>query len=384
MKEVFFTFLKLGLISFGGPTAHLAYFYQEFVIRKKWITEEVYKELLAVCQFLPGPASSQLGICIGTLRSGWKAGCIAWIGFTLPSIILMVGFGILLKSNIVPNLKWIHGLKLVAAAVVAHAILTMWKNSKNHPYKIYMVIGSAIIALVFSGAFTQLIVILIGASIGFFLFKEESDLPNVSVSFSIPKKIAFWSLGSFFFLLLILPLLRSFSGILSFAISDSFYRSGALVFGGGHVVLPLLENEVIRQGWIGKEEFLAGYGAAQAMPGPLFTFASYLGYMISGPGGAVLSTLFVFLPSFLLVFGFFPLWEEIRNYPKMRTVIDAIQFSALGILLSAFCTPVFTSSVYSVYDLLVFGGLFSMMVFLKVPNWLVLIIGLIAPFLKPF
>ncbi|TGL33785.1 chromate efflux transporter [Leptospira koniambonensis] len=384
MKEVFFTFLKLGLISFGGPTAHLAYFYQEFVIRKKWITEEVYKELLAVCQFLPGPASSQLGICIGTLRSGWKAGCIAWIGFTLPSIILMVGFGILLKSNIVPNLKWIHGLKLVAAAVVAHAILTMWKNSKNHPYKIYMVIGSAIIALVFSGAFTQLIVILIGASIGFFLFKEESDLPNVSVSFSIPKKIAFWSLGSFFFLLLILPLLRSFSGILSFAISDSFYRSGALVFGGGHVVLPLLENEVIRQGWIGKEEFLAGYGAAQAMPGPLFTFASYLGYMISGPGGAVLSTLFVFFPSFLLVFGFFPLWEEIRNYPKMRTVIDAIQFSALGILLSAFCTPVFTSSVYSVYDLFVFGGLFSMMVFLKVPNWLVLIIGLIAPFLKPF
>ncbi|PJZ48052.1 chromate efflux transporter [Leptospira saintgironsiae] len=384
MKEVFFTFLKLGLISFGGPTAHLAYFYQEFVIRKKWITEEVYKELLAVCQFLPGPASSQLGICIGTLRSGWKSGCIAWIGFTLPSIVLMVGFGILLKSNIVPDLKWVHGLKLVAAAVVAHAILTMWKNSKNHPYKIYMVIGSAIFALVFSGAFTQLIIILIGAGIGFFLFKEESELPYVSVSFSIPKKIAFWSLGFFFLLLFLLPLLGSFSGLSSFAISDSFYRSGALVFGGGHVVLPLLENEVIRQGWVGKEEFLAGYGAAQAMPGPLFTFASYLGYMISGWNGAILSTIFIFLPSFLLVFGFFPLWEKIRNYPKMRTVIDAIQFSALGILLAAFCTPVFTSAVYSAYDLFVFCILFVLMTFLKVPNWLILIIGISAPFLKPF
>lgn len=384
MKEVFFTFLKLGLISFGGPTAHLAYFYQEFVIRKKWISEEVYKELLAVCQFLPGPASSQLGICIGTIRSGWKAGCIAWLGFTLPSILLMVGFGILLKSNIVPDLKWIHGLKLVATAVVAHAILTMWKNSKDHPYKIYMVIGSALIALAFSGAFTQLIVILIGAGIGFFLFKEETDFPQISVSFSIPKKIAFWSLGLFFLLLLLLPLLKSFSGLQPFAISDSFYRSGALVFGGGHVVLPLLENEVVRQGWIGKEEFLAGYGAAQAMPGPLFTFASYLGYMISGNVGAILSTTFIFLPSFLLVFGFFPLWEKIRNYRKMRTVIDAIQFSALGILLSAFCTPVFTSSIYSVYDLFIFCSLFSMMVFLKVPNWLILIIGLIAPFLNPF
>ncbi|PJZ25711.1 chromate transporter [Leptospira hartskeerlii] len=384
MKEVFFTFLKLGMISFGGPTAHLAYFYQEFVIRRKWISEEIYKELLAVCQFLPGPASSQLGICIGTLRSGWKAGCLAWIGFTLPSILLMIGFAILLKSNIVPDLKWIHGLKLVAASVVAHAILTMWKNSKSHPYKIYMVIGSAIIALVFSGAFTQLIVILIGAAIGYFLFKEESDLPYVSVSFSIPKKIAFWSLGSFLLLLLLLPLLRSFTGSLSFGIVDSFYRSGALVFGGGHVVLPLLENEVVRQGWIGKEEFLAGYGAAQAMPGPLFTFASYIGYMISGPGGTILSTTFIFLPSFLLVFGFFPLWEKIRNYPKMRTVIDAIQFSALGILLSAFCTPVLTSSIYSAYDLFVFCSLFALMVFLKVPNWLILIIGLIAPFLNPF
>ena len=384
MKEVFFTFLKLGLISFGGPTAHLAYFYQEFVIRKKWISEEVYKELLAVCQFLPGPASSQLGICIGTIRSGWKAGCIAWLGFTLPSILLMVGFGILLKSNIVPDLKWIHGLKLVATAVVAHAILTMWKNSKDHPYKIYMVIGSALITLAFSGAFTQLIVILIGAGIGFFLFKEETDFPQISVSFSIPKKIAFWSLGLFSLLLLLLPLLKSFSGLQPFAISDSFYRSGALVFGGGHVVLPLLENEVVRQGWIGKEEFLAGYGAAQAMPGPLFTFASYLGYMISGNVGAILSTTFIFLPSFLLVFGFFPLWEKIRNYQKMRTVIDAIQFSALGILLSAFCTPVFTSSIYSAYDLFIFCSLFSMMVFLKVPNWLILIIGLIAPFLNPF
>ncbi|MGJ4746304.1 chromate efflux transporter [Leptospira sp. SA-E8] len=384
MKEIFFSFLKLGLISFGGPTAHLAYFYQEFVMKKKWISEEVYKELLAVCQFLPGPASSQLGICIGTLRSGWKAGCIAWIGFTLPSILLMVGFGILLKSNIVPDLKWVHGLKLVATAVVAHAILTMWKNSKSHPYKIYLVIGSAISVLVFSGAFTQLIVILICAGIGFFLFKEGSDLPYVSVSFSIPKRIAFWSLGSFFLLLFLLPLLRSFSGLLPFAISDSFYRSGALVFGGGHVVLPLLENEVVRQGWIGKEEFLAGYGAAQAMPGPLFTFASYLGFMISGWSGAVLSTVFVFLPSFLLVFGFFPLWEKIRNYSRMRTVIDAIQFSALGILLSAFCTPVFTSSVYSVYDLFVFCALFGLMVFLKVPNWLILIIGVNAPFLNPF
>ncbi|TGM99477.1 chromate efflux transporter [Leptospira dzoumogneensis] len=384
MKEVFFTFLKLGLVSFGGPTAHLAYFYQEFVIRKKWISEEVYKELLAVCQFLPGPASSQLGICIGNLRSGWKSGFAAWIGFTLPSILLMVGFGILLKSNIVPDLKWIHGLKLVAAAVVAHAILTMWKNSKNHPYKIYMIIGSALITLAFSGAFTQLIVILIGAAIGYFLFKEEADLPYVSVSFAIPSRIAFWSLGSFFLLLFLLPLLRSFSGFLPVAISDSFYRSGALVFGGGHVVLPLLENEVVRQGWIGKEEFLAGYGAAQAMPGPLFTFASYLGYMISGLSGAIFATAFVFLPSFLLVFGFFPLWEKIRNYPKMRTVIDAIQFSALGILLSAFCTPVFTSSVYSAYDLFVFCSLFFLMVFLKVPNWLILIIGLSAPFLKPF
>lgn len=384
MKEVFFTFLKLGLVSFGGPTAHLAYFYQEFVIRKKWLSEEVYKELIAVCQFLPGPASSQLGICIGTIRSGWKAGLAAWIGFTLPSILLMVGFAILLKSNIVPDLKWVHGLKLVAASVVAHAILTMWKNSKNHPYKIYLVLGSAILTLVFSSAFTQLIVIFIGAGIGFFLFKEESDLPYVSVSFSIPKRIAFWSLGFFFLLLFLLPLLRSFTGLFTFAISDSFYRSGALVFGGGHVVLPLLENEVVRQGWIGKEEFLAGYGAAQAMPGPLFTFASFLGFMIFGLSGSILSTVFVFLPSFLLVFGFFPLWEMIRNYSKMRTVIDSIQFSALGILLSAFCTPVFTSSVYSAYDLFVFCSLFALMVFLKVPNWLILIIGLSAPFLNPF
>ncbi len=380
MGEILLTFLKLGLISFGGPIAHIGYFHTEFVLKKKWVEENVFAELVALTQLLPGPASSQLGICIGILRGGYLGGVLAWIGFTLPSAVLLVTFAAFLKTNFSPDLGWIHGLKLTASAVVAYAVVSMWNSIAIDKKTKTIAIFSATVLVLRQNIYSQFLVMLLGACLGvFFLVAKKSENDS---HFSIPIRN---DSGKFFligFVLLagLLPALRILEGNRFWEIADSFYRSGAFVFGGGHVVLPLLEKEIVLSGWLDRETFLAGYGAAQAVPGPLFTFAAYLGYFLDGIFGAGLSLFWIFLPSFLIVFGVLPYWEKIRSYDKIQSAIQGMNSSVLGILIAALYDPVFVSSVHSGFDFAAVLGLFSLMLFFRLPSWAIVILGVFIGF----
>ncbi|TGK06643.1 chromate efflux transporter [Leptospira semungkisensis] len=384
--EVFLTFLKLGLISFGGPIAHIAYFHTEFVKKKLWIKEEQFNELLAVCQILPGPASSQMGISIGTIRSGWKGGILAWTGFTLPSALLLFIFAILVKSNIIPDLRWVHGLKLVACAVISQAVCSMWGSYAKDLRGITLCLSAFLASVLFRNAYSQILIIFVSASIGFlFSSKIVSDDPrdfqtSSFLEFASPKN-AFYCLLIFFFLLFTLPFIDFLYKDPLLDIVDGFYRSGALVFGGGHVVLPLLEGETVQKGLLSSEIFLIGYGAAQAVPGPMFTFATFLGAMIQGVTGAILATISVFLPSFLLVFGIFPFWQKLRKYPKVEAALTTIQPAVLGILLAALYDPVLVSTIRSGLDSVIVMVLFVFAFFFQLPSWVIVLAGLFSSFL---
>lgn len=365
----------LGLTSFGGPIAHLGYFHKEYVRKRRWIDEQSYADLVALCQFLPGPASSQVGIGIGMTRGGLLGGIAAWIGFTAPSAIALVLFADLLKDYDLGSAGWIHGLKIVAVAIVAHAVLSMGQKLASNRLTASIAIVSAAVVLSWQTAYTQVGVILLSGLLGLFLFKDQGEASQTIRHEPVKDHRPAVFLGIFFLLLFALPILRETVAHPLIALFDSFYRSGSLVFGGGHVVLPLLELELVPPGWISKADFLAGYGATQAVPGPLFTFSSYLGAMIGGLPGAFVALIAVFLPSFLLVVGVLPYWDALRKNKQVKAALVSINAAVVGILAAALYTPLWTSAILSVQDFVLAMLLFGLLVFWKAPAWSVVVLG---------
>lgn len=384
IAEVFRAFLHLGLTSFGGPIAHLGYFRDAFVVRRKWIDETGYADLVALCQFLPGPASSQVGFSLGLLRGGGLAGGLAaWAGFTLPSAALLVAFafGAAALDNPVGQ-GILHGLKLVAVAVVAQALWGMARTLTPDRQRIAIALGAVVLASLVGGWLGQVGAIAAGAFAGVLLCKGEAGAPSRHPAFPVTRKAGIAALVLFAALLAVPPLLAAWSGIHALAFFDAFYRSGALVFGGGHVVLPLLENAVAAPGWVPVQDFLAGYGAAQAMPGPLFTFAAYLGAVSgivpNGLLGAALALVAIFLPGLLLVYGALPFWDQLRALPKAQAAMRGTNAAVVGILAAAFYDPVLTSAVVEPLDA-VFGLCgFLLLVFAKAPPWVVVLLLAVA------
>ncbi|WP_242216772.1 chromate transporter [Bacillus cereus group sp. BfR-BA-01380] len=374
--EIFLVSTKLGLTSFGGPVAHLGYFHNEYVQKRKWMDERSYADLVALCQFLPGPASSQVGIGIGLSRGGILGAIVSWLGFTLPSVLALVLFASLLQQIDIAHAGWIHGLKLVAVAIVAHALWGMAQKLTPDRNRATIAVIAAATVLLFQSAWIQIIVILFAGIVGWLLYREHTITAETEISIPISRKVAALCLSLFFLLLIILPIFRPFSHWI--AMFDSFYRSGSLVFGGGHVVLPLLENEFVSNGYITKEQFLAGYGMTQAVPGPLFTFAAYIGAIMNGAVGATIATIAIFLPAFLLVVGVLPFWDALRRKPYVQGAMFGINAAVVGILLAAFYHPIWTSSVMQPADFVVALLLFTMLTFWKMPPWVIVIIGAIS------
>ncbi|WP_323706705.1 chromate efflux transporter [Mammaliicoccus sciuri] len=376
--NIFLVALKLGLLSFGGPTAHLGYFYDEYVKKRKWLDEKEYSDLVALCQFLPGPASSQVGIGIGTMRGGIIGGIISFIGFTLPSVIMLMIFSMLF-TNSDANFTWIQGLKLVAVAIVAQAIIGMGKKLTNTKTTITLALFVLILALVINNLYIQVIALLITGVYGLIFLRKDATSRNKikNKTFNLPKKLGLVSLSLFFLLLTILPIASSITNNLWLKMFDSFYRSGSLVFGGGHVVLPLLKNEFVPSGLISPDNFLTGYAAAQAVPGPLFTFASYIGMSIEGISGGILATIAIFLPAFLLLFGILPFWDNIKSNIYAEGFLKGISSGVVGILIAAFYNPIWTSTINSELDFALGSLLFVLLMYFKFPSWSIVLIGII-------
>ncbi|WP_035627212.1 chromate efflux transporter [Herminiimonas sp. CN] len=375
---VFVAFLRLGLTSFGGPIAHLGYFRDEFVTRRRWLSEHSYADLVALCQFLPGPASSQVGMAIGLTRAGFAGALAAWAGFTLPSALALILFaqGLASWGDAVPA-GLLHGLKVVAVAVVAQAVWGMARSLCTDTARITIAAGAACTALLWPTAWGQIGVIAAAAVLGLLLFKPLPVGNHEPLPILIGRRTAVMLLGLFFALLLGLPVWVQVWPNQALALVDAFYRAGALVFGGGHVVLPLLQAEVVPNGWVSNQTFLAGYGAAQAVPGPLFTFAAFLGAAMngapSGVAGGLLCLLAIFAPSFLLVAGVLPFWEQLRRHVRTRAALAAVNAAVVGLLLAAFYNPVWTNAVQAPGDFgLALIGLVALM-FWKLPPWLVVL-----------
>jgi len=354
--EVLLVATRLGLTSFGGPVAHLGYYHHEYVERRRSVGPHVYAELVALAQALPGPASIQVGISIGLMRAGLLGALMAWIGFTLPSAVAMVAFAYGLEElGSVEDQAWLHGLKLAAVAVVAFAVWTMARTLAPDPKRAAMAIAGAALVLVSRTALSQLAIIAVAGLIGWRLFLSAGSRPEVELPARVGRNVAIGAWLCFAGLLAVLPIAAAATGLHAIDLIDAFYRTGSLVFGGGHVVLPLLEREVVAPGWVSEDDFLAGYGAAQAVPGPLFTFSAYLGAVMgpepNGIPGAALALCALFLPSFLLVIGGLPLWSLLRRNPSFQAALRGVNASVVGLLLAALYGPVWTSSVNSVSDL---------------------------------
>ncbi|WP_077324707.1 chromate transporter [Virgibacillus siamensis] len=377
LLEILMVSIKLGFTSFGGPIAHLGYFHDEYIRKRRWMDEESYADLIALCQFLPGPASSQVGIGIGVKRGGVLGGITSFIGFTLPSVVALIIFASLLHTFNLQDAGWIDGLKIVAVVVVAQAVLGMAKKLTPDIQRKTIALIALIVTLLWQTAFTQVAVILIGGAIGFILFRKQTALEKGSkVShFPVSKKLGTVCLSLFFGLLFVLPVLSNITKLEWLTLFDSFYRSGSLVFGGGHVVLPLLEQEFVPAGWLSEQEFLAGYGAAQAVPGPLFTFAAYIGAVIHGWQGGLLGMIAIFLPAFLLILGTLPFWDALRSNPKIKGVLIGVNAAVVGILISALYSPIWISSISTAMDFALGAVLFSMLYYWKLPPWVIVITG---------
>lgn len=378
LLEILVVSTRLGLTSFGGPTAHLGYFHEEYVRRRKWMDEKSYADLVALSQFLPGPASSQVGIGIGVMRGGVFGGIVSFLGFTLPSVLLLILFALFLTEFDVANAGWIHGLKIVAVAVVLHAIIGMAKSLTPDLNRKALALFALIITLLWPAAYTQVGVIIIAGVIGFLIYKNHNKDEALSTSFPISKRFSATCLILFFGLLVLLPVIRETTGSYWIAMFDSFYRSGALVFGGGHVVLPLLEQEFVPTGWLSEAEFLAGYGATQAVPGPLFTFAAYIGAVMNGWLGGLIATIAIFLPAFLLILGALPFWDQLRNNPNIKGAVMGVNAAVVGILISALYHPIWTSSILKPIDFALGAILFSMLTYWKLPPWIVVLTGAVG------
>lgn len=377
--EVFRTFLKLGLTSFGGPIAHLGYFRDELVIRRKWIDETGYADLVALCQFLPGPASSQVGFALGLLRGGPLGALAAWTAFTLPSALLLVvfAFGAATLGEALTT-PLVHGLKIVAVAVIAQAVYGMARTLAPDRQRAGIALAAVFIVTLLAGPMGQVGAIVAGGLAGLWLCRGVV-LPTAGhLTFPVTRRTGLIALVLFFALLFGLPALAAVAGSQAVSLVSAFYRSGALVFGGGHVVLPLLEAEVVRTGWVGADAFLAGYGAAQAVPGPLFSFAAYLGAVMgpapSGVVGAAVCLVAIFLPGLLLVVGTLPFWDAFRARPLAQAAMRGTNAAVVGILGAALYHPVWTSAILSPYDfaLAVFG--FVLLIVWQVPPWIVVVL----------
>ena len=373
--EVFTAFLKLGLTSFGGPIAHLGYFRNEFVERRKWLDEQTYADLVALCQFLPGPASSQVGISVGLLRAGYAGALAAWTAFTLPSAIVLVlfAYGLAAAGDALGS-GWLHGLKVAAVAVVAQAILGMARTLTPDRERATLAVLAAVIALSVPSALGQIGAIVVGAIAGIALLRAEPPPEQVPLKLSPGRTSGILALTIFAALLVALPILGAATGNQNVRLFDTFYRVGSLVFGGGHVVLPLLQAEIVPSGWVGNDAFLAGYGAAQAVPGPLFTFAAYLGAVIGGWKIAVLCLVAIFLPSFLLVVGILPFWETLRRRAKTQAALRGVNAAVVGLLLAAFYNPVWISAISSKSDFGLAAFAFLLLLMWQTPPWLVVLL----------
>jgi chromate transporter len=381
--SVFVTFLRLGCTSFGGPIAHIGYFRHEFVERRRWFDDKGYSDLVALCNFLPGPASSQVGIAVGISRAGLAGGLAAWLGFTLPSALLLILFAYgFVAAGLDPSAGWLHGLKLAAVAVVAQAVWNMGRSLCPDPPRASLAMLAALLVLAAPGTAGQLAAIVAGALAGWRWFEPAKLGDSGERRYPIGRGTAIAAWVIFVGLLVLLPLLRQINASSALALFDSFYRTGSLVFGGGHVVLPLLRNEVVQPGWVNDDVFLAGYGAAQAVPGPLFTFAAYLGSTMtrppSGVGGGLLALVAIFLPSFLLVVGALPFWEALRRKVSMQKALSGINAAVVGLLLAALYDPVWTSSVRTRIDFAIALLAFALLAFWRVSPLVVVAIAAAA------
>ena len=386
--QVFWVFLQLGLTSFGGPVAHLGYFREALVVRRQWLTDAQYADLVALCQFLPGPASSQVGMALGLMRAGWPGCLAAWLGFTMPSAIALMAFAAGL--NHWPHLAdsaIMHGLKLVAVAVVAHAVWGMWRNLCKGWLRTCVAGGSAILLLAWPGAASQLLVIAIGALVGWrFLHTTPGNVREAGLTFGLPlgRKAGLCLLLLCGLLLLYLPVAAQMWPSVAMRAFAAFYQAGALVFGGGHVVLPLLQTSVVPPGWMSDAQFLTGYAAAQAVPGPLFTLAAYLGALLplptpwAGWAGGLLMLAAIFLPAFLLVAGALPWWQQLRQNVAAQRALAGINAAVVGVLLAAFVNPVWTSAIRQPSDLCIAASAFALLQWLRVPPVAVVLLTALA------
>ena len=388
--EVLAVFTRLGLTSFGGPVAHLGYFRSEIVERRRWLDDRAYADLVALCQFLPGPASSQVGIGLGYRRAGVPGALAAWLGFTLPSAIALAAFAFGVAAiGDVADAAWLQGLKIVAVAVVAHAVWGMARQLTPDRPRVTVALVAAMAALVWTGSLAQVTIIAAGAIVGRCWLPWDPVAtkpapptrsgPTPSAAGGVSRRAGAALLVAFAVLLVALPVAREVSGAVPVAVADAFYRTGSLVFGGGHVVLPLIRAEVVPAGWVDDATFIAGYGAAQAVPGPLFTFAAYLG-AASAPGarGALLAAVAlvaVFVPSFLLLLGVLPFWETLRERRGVRRALGGVNAAVVGLLLAALYQPVWTSAIAGPRDASLALAAYLALAVWRVPPWLVVLLG---------
>src|SRR5215471_1893866 len=379
-REVLPAFLRLGLTSFGGPVAHLGYFREEFVHRRRWLDDKSYADLVALCQFLPGPASSQVGIAVGLLRGGYAGAFAAWIGFTLPSAVAMVAFGYGIGAlGDAAGSGCLHGLKVAAVAVVAQAVLGMARTLAPDRARATLAVAAAIIALGAPSSWGQISAIVLGGIVGAVLLRGGEEIAPAAFPLHVSRVLGALLLAVFFVLLIGLPLLAAAIPSQALKEFDAFYRAGSLVFGGGHVVLPLLQASVVPPGWVDNDAFLAGYGAAQAVPGPLFTLAAYLGTVMRTPPngwiGALICLSAIFLPSFLLVIGVLPFWEALRRRPMAQAVLRGVNAAVVGLLLAALYQPVWTVGITNAADFALAVAAFLLLFMWQTPPWLVVILS---------
>ena len=377
--EIFAVFLRLGLTSFGGPVAHLAYFRSEFIDKRRWLDEAGFADLLALSQFLPGPSSSEFGFAVGLLRAGLPGALCAWLGFTLPSALIMggLGFGVAHVGDLA-GAPWLHGLMLVACAVVALAVWQMARRLANDVPRGAMALAAAALALTLPATWGQLAAITFGAAAGRLFLPGDTRQAALPFAPQVSRGVAIVALIAFAMLLTLPPIVAAASGSSALQLFDGFYRSGALVFGGGHVLLPLLNAVVVPKGWVNQDTFLAGYGAAQALPGPLFTFAAFLGVSPQAPAGGLLggalALIAIFLPGSLLIVGTLPFWSALRANRAMQATLKGVNAAVVGLLLAALYRPVFVSAVFGWRDL-AFALAALVLLRLRVPPWAVVVLG---------
>lgn len=377
--EVFRAFLLLGLTSFGGPIAHLGYFRAEFVTRRGWLSEHDYADLVALCQFLPGPASSQVGFALGLMRGGGWGAAAAWTAFTLPSALLLVIFALGATAFEGPlGQGLIHGLKVVAVAIVAHAVWGMARNLCPDRVRAAIALAAVITVVGVGGPLGQVVAILVGITAGLLLCRGHQQPAHDALHFPVSGRVGRLAAVTFVGLLLGLPLLVWLTPFATLAVIDAFYRAGALVFGGGHVVLPLLEAEVVQSGWVGADAFLAGYGAAQAVPGPLFTFAAYLGTVLTPLGlplgGAALALVMIFLPGLLLLVAVLPFWNRFRRWDSAQSLMRGANAAVVGILGAALYQPVWTSAILGPWEFALALTGFLLLSVWQLPAWAVVLL----------